>query len=264
MAAPAPYAVKNAEASKHAYIEGYTVTGKENSNGVYPLKLTWEEPDGGAEGGYYIYRSTKPASGFKKITDDPIEETSYIDETNTTAKPGVYYYYKVLSLNSLKQGANYSDPTIGYGALTHDQYMREYNKTIKKSHTKFTLMHKSSTNALGSESISGEISGSASYKASMSGLGARIIMYYDNYVDFYINNDESLGYYFVCTGNTNTSASMDASGTMDGTVTCTGMYPGTVNYDNIKIKGGDAGGGAYVITPEGFSAGNVDWTVGAE
>ncbi|WP_407426995.1 hypothetical protein [Treponema sp.] len=264
VAAPSPYAAQNAQASKHAYIENYTVSGKENSNGVYPVKITWEESDGGAEGGYYIYRSTKEASGFKKITDEPVTGTSYIDETNTTAKPGVYYYYKVLALNSLSQGSNFSEVSVGYGALTYDQYMREYNKTIKRSHQKFTLMHKASTSALGSESISGELAGSASYKAEMDGLGARIIMYYSGYADYYINSNPSLGYYFKCTGNTNTSANMSANGSMDGTVTCEGMYPGTVGYDNIKIAGGGAGGGYYVITPEGFSSGNVSWTVGEE
>jgi hypothetical protein len=41
---------------------------------------------------------------------------------------------------------------------------------------------------------------------------------------------------------------MDTNGTMDGTVTVQGMYPGSVVYDNIKIKGGAAGGGTYGVT----------------
>lgn len=266
VSAPAPKAATSLAATERAFIDGVTVSGKENASGVYPVKVTWSAPAGGADGGYYLYRSTKKDSGFRKVQDDPIsaDVTEYIDAYDS-AKPGTVYYYRILSLNELKQGANYSNVDSGYGALTHDQYMREYNKTIKSSHKKLTLMHKAgSTDKLGSETKEGTLSGSISYNAKIAGLGARIIMYYDTYADFYINNDESLGYYFCVTGNTNTTASMDASGTMDGIVTCTGMYPGTVVYDNIKIKGGAAGGGYYGITPEGFESQNVDWTVGEE
>ncbi|MBQ4379434.1 MAG: fibronectin type III domain-containing protein [Treponema sp.] len=265
VSAPSPKAASNLTATKKAFISGVTVSGNANDNGVYPVKVTWTAPEGGADGGYYLYRSTKPDSGFRKVQDDPVssDSTEFIDSYDG-AKPGTIYYYRILSLNELKQGANYSNTEQGYGALTADQYMREYNKTIKSSHKKLSLMHKSGTGALGSESRDGTYSGSVSYEAKMDGLGARIIMYYNKYADFYINDDESLGYYFCVTGNTNTSANMSANGSMDGTVTCEGMYPGTVKYNGIEIKGGNAGGGYYVITQEGFEATNVSYTVGNE
>ena len=269
-AAPAPYSPKSAYATKHVYFsdgsysDGSSYTFSPDSSGVYPVKITWTAPDEGADGGYYIYRSTKSTESYRKINETPITDLFYID-SNDTAKTGTYYYYKVLSLNSLKQGTNFSNVCTGYGALTFDQYMREYNKTIKRSQKKLTLMHKSGNTAkLGSETINGDISGSLYYNASVQGLGGRVIMKYTDYADYYINSSSSLGYYFFVNGNTNTSASMDASGTMDGTVTCTGMYPGTVQYDNIKIIGGAANGGFYVITPEGSSSGNVSYTVGNE
>ena len=219
-----------------------------NANGVHAIKLYWQAPDGGADGGYNIYRSTKATSGFKKINESPITETSYIYK-DEQAKAGNYYYYRVLSLNSLGQGANYTDTQIGYGALTTYQYVREYIKTTLNSQKKLTLMHKSgNTDKLGTESAQGAISGSLSYDASIAGLGGRVIMHYTNYADFYIMNDKSLGVYFLLDGNTNTSASMDTNGTMDGTVTVQGMYPGSVVYDGIKIKGGAAGGGTYGVT----------------
>ncbi len=126
-------------------------------------------------------------------------------------------------------------------------------------------MHKSgNTDKLGSESAKGAISGTLSYEASIAGLGGRVIMHYTNYADFYIMNDSSLGEYFLLDGNTNTSASMDTNGTMDGTVTVRGMYPGSVVYDAIKIKGGAAGGGTYGVTRTGIdsSAVQADWTWG--
>lgn len=259
--APAPFAASNPACSK-----AENIPGAANANGVLPVKITWSAPKNDvAEGGYYVYRSTNPQSGFKKITDEPLMTTSYID-TNDTAKAGVYYYYKVLSLNSLSQGSNYTDAVIGYGALTPDQYMREYNKTVMASQKKLKLMHiADDMKKLGSETAYGALSGSLSYNAAIAGLGAKIVMHYQDYADFWANGDPANGYYFLLTGNSDTSASMDASGGMSGTVICTGMYPGSVCYDRVQIKGGGAAGGTYGIKRAGFDGQiEVDWKVGEE
>lgn len=259
--APAPFAATNIQCSKAA-----NIAGSANENGVLPVEITWEAPKNDvAEGGYYVYRSTSPTSGFKKITDEAVTSTSYIDSYDA-AKAGVYYYYKVLSLNSLGQGANYTDASVGYGALTPEQYMREYNKTVLSSQKKLKLMHMADDmKKLGSETALGKYSGSLSYNAEIAGVGAKIVMHYQDYADFYANGDAANGYYFILTGNSDTSASMDASGNMSGTVTCTGMYPGSVCYDKIKIKGGGAAGGSYGIKRAGFEGQiEVSWTVGEE
>ena len=218
--------------------------------------------------GYNVYRSTKPDSGFRKINETPIpsSENCYFDY-NETAKTRTYYYYRVLTVNSLEQGNEYSETKSGYGSLTPEQYMREYNKTAINSQTKLTLMHKSNDmDKLGSETAKGAISGTLSYNAKIDGLGARITMHYDNYADFYIEDkNESSGVYFLITGDTNTSANMSANGSMDGVVTCKGMYPGSVSYNNIQIKGGAAGGGTYGIKRDGFDGQiEVDWKIGEE
>lgn len=271
--APSPQAPRNVIASKTSALDGlgnYTP----NTNGVYPVQITWQAPEGETPYAYYVYRSTKPDSSFRKISDSPVEDFSFIDQ-NETARPGTIYYYKVVSLNLLIQGKNsnqQSNDTIGYGALTRDQWFREYNKTVKKSQTKLTLMHKASTDALGSESKSGDISGSISYDAQMQGLGARIKMHYSNYADFYIMNTPALGVYFILTGDQNTTANMSANGDMDGTVRALtqGMYPGYAKYDKLEIKGGGAGGGYYIVCTQDKNGntvlgdGNVDWTIGEE
>ncbi|MDE6773034.1 MAG: fibronectin type III domain-containing protein [Treponemataceae bacterium] len=245
-----------------------------NKNGVYPVKITWIAP-AGDDIKYYIYRSKKTDGGFQKLTAKPIEETEYID-ANTTAKPGEYYYYKVISLNSLNQGNKGNDPANdpahnarGYGALTADQWFREYNKTTVKSQTKLTLMHKpNNLDKVGSETISGDISGTLGYTAKVQGLGARITMPYVDYADFYVTGTQEV--YFKLNGNTNTTSDMSANGSMDGTVVCTGMYPGNAGYDAIEIKGGGAGGGYYAVTTRDlggnviFSDAHVDWLVGEE
>ena len=273
--APSPQAPVNVVATKTDSLGGisnYTA----NTNGVYPVKISWKAPAGETPYGYYIYRSTKPDSSFRKITDSPVTGgTLYFIDENETARPGTMYYYKVVSLNILMQGKNSNAQTPdsrGYGALTRDQWFREYNKTVKKSQSKLTLMHKAGTGALGSEDVTGDISGTLEYVAKMDGLGARITMHYTNYAEFYVNNDKNLGVLFLLNGDTNTSANMSANGNMDGTNTAhkSGMYPGYAKYDNLEIKGGGAGGGYYVVCVQDKNGntvlpeGNVSWTVGEE
>jgi hypothetical protein len=134
-------------------------------------------------------------------------------------------------------------------------------------------MHKSNdTDKLGQETTNGDISGTLSYNAKIAGLGARILMHYTNYADFYAGDKKEFGVYFLIDGDTNTSANMSANGNMDGTVTAdsSGMYPGYAKYDKLEIKGGGAGGGYYIVCTKDKSGntilgeGNVDWGVGEE
>lgn len=282
-AAPYPKAPENVTATKTSggeLVKNYSA----NSNGVYPVKITWTAPENETPYGYNIYRSTKTDSSFRKLNEEIILSTSqengiftFIDE-NSTAQPGTYYYYKIISLNELGSGKKSNNPADdkenscrGYGALTADQWFREYNKTVMNSQSKLTLMHKANDmDKLGSETINGDISGTLGYKAAIAGLGAEITMPYKNYADFYINNDSSMGIYFCLTGNTDTSSNMSANGSMHGTVNCSGMYPGTVKYDNLKIKNGAAGDGYYEVSTFSLTGESVldsqqvDWKVGEE
>jgi fibronectin type 3 domain-containing protein len=265
-AAPAPAAAIVEGASRAENIPGYQA----NASGVYPVRVTWKKPDNETPQAYHVYRSTNPDSGYRKITVEPIYADSesaglftLVDTTNQSAKPGKRYYYRILSLNMLGQGAAYSDYRTGYGALTYEQYMLEYNKTVKSSHRKMSYLNKpGSTDKLGTETKYGTISGSIYYEAKISGLGARIIIQYDTYADFYTDDNSDLGSYFVLRGNSNTTAAMDQSGKMDGTINAAGMYPGKVYYDNIQIKGGAAAGGTYGIEPAGFPRSEISWTIG--
>jgi len=246
-----------------------------NSNGVYPVKITWRKPDNEEPYFYNIQRSTRSGSGYSTINDEslpaggPFNDVyyregdiyTYIDK-NESARVGRKFYYRVLSLNLLKQGSFPSGEREGYGALTHTQYLLEYNKTMSAALKKLTYMWKpGSTDKLGTETKNGSISGTIYYNAALDGLGARIIIRLSNYADFYIENVPANGVYFILSGESNTSANMSSNGTMDGTVTCTGMYPGSVRYNNIQIKGGGAGGGTYGVQPEGFPNVEVVYTV---
>ena len=287
--APAPFAPQSISVTRTANLS--SEMGSDftcNVNEVYPVKITWTAPSESSDvKGYLVYRSENRDRGYKKLSIGNDEKSYLISgntfyDTNPSARPGKIYYYKVLSVNFLEQGTNYSSTEFGYGALTSNQFLREYMKTINNSLKKLTLMHKSDNMAkLGQETKSGAIVGTLSYDAHVNGLSGRVIMRYDDYADFYVHSSGKIdsnplgesdetdlgnkdGIYFHLTGNTNTSAGMDTNGTMDGTVECKGMYPGTVFYNNVQIKGGAAGGGYYVVTREGFSSENVNWTVGNE
>lgn len=304
--APVPEAPVNVMASKTKNL--VSVDGcvwEPNVNEVYPVLITWNSPtEGNVPYGYYVYRSSKINSSYKKITDEPIlqgENTSfkYID-ANDSAKAGQFYYYKVVSLNLLNQGKNSNNPendlpenggnreSWGYGAITRDQWFREFNKDCMSSQKKLTLMHKpNDMDKLGSETVSADIPvngalGTLSYSAKVEGLGADIKMPYSNYADHTIISNSTdglilLGIEFIVNGNTNTSSNMSANGNMYGTIDCyhyedykysgtiadkinsknwkcnnlslfQGMYPGQAKYEHLEIKGGSAGGGYYAVT----------------
>ena len=280
-AAPLPDSPENVRATKTLVLDskwtGLSGDGEANQFGVYPVRITWNHPAEGAPAGYNVYRSAKlDASSFVKINESLVTECSYIDR-NATAKPGVYYYYKVVSVNSLGQGKKGNDPASdsahdswGYGALTTDQWFREYNTTVLSSQKKLTLMHNpDDRKKLGSETVNGTISGTLGYNAQIAGLGAEITMPYSNYADFYINSNSTLGVYFCLTGNTDTTSNMSGNGNMHGTVTCTGMYPGEVGYGGLQIKGGAAGGGYYMVKTKSLDgavlfSNNVDYLIGEE
>lgn len=282
--APNPNAPTNVKASKTQWFTELD-NKQPNTNQVYPVKITWQKPDSAENQpfGYNVYRSTKPDSSFRKLNETLITEPdetgkfSFIDE-NETARAGTYYYYKVVSLNSLGMGKNGNDPTNdpdynsrGYGAITRDQWFREYNKTVKFSQTKLSLMHKpNDMDKLGNETINGNLGGTLSYKAAIAGLGAEITMHYEKYFDYWAGDDASNGPYFLITGNTDTTSNMSANGNMHGIVKVTGMYPGEADYGKLEIKGGAAGGGGYLVQTKDLNdniildSQLVNWLVGEE
>lgn len=64
--------------------------------GVGRLFLTWNENTDQDLAGYYVYRSTKSGRDFERITEKPINRTTFSDET---VKPGVQYYYVVTAVD---------------------------------------------------------------------------------------------------------------------------------------------------------------------
>lgn len=265
--APSPNAPQEVKATKTEKLKD---KWEANGNGVYPVMVTWKaSPDEAA--GYVVTRSEKPDGSYKKLFTEPIakEDPAYYDsatktysyiDVNGTAKVETYYYYKVQSKNSLKQGSKSNevktpktDPACGYGALTPTQWFKEYDKTITSSHKKLTLINKKQdTQKLGDDKVKGNSKvngelGLCHYNAALAGLGAHIEIEYKNYCDAYIQGNEALGPYFIYNGHTDSDCNMSSNGWMSGDIVVTGMYPGVLNNDKLEVKGGDAGAGYYPI-----------------
>ena len=272
---PAPSAALIADASRHAFIQNAAA----NVSGVYPVRITWRKPADEDPAFYHVQRSTRSGIGFSRINEavlpagGPFTDVYFYDaatgiytfiDRNEMARVARKYYYRVLSLNQLEQGNFPSDERIGWGALTHEQWMIEFNKTYSSAIYKLTLMHNSSDTAkLGTETKYGTISGEIYYNARLSGLGADITVRQTNYCDFYIENDPANGPYFILNGNSGSTANMSGNGMMKNeTITCTGMYPGKVHHGKVELRGGKVAGGTYGVEPDGFPRAELPWTEG--
>lgn len=129
----------------------------------------------------------------------------------------------------------------GHKGLTDIDFLIAFDTTVASSHKKMTLMHKDGTSALGKEIKNGTISGQVLYDAAVAGLGANIVFTYANYRDDYL----------VLNGSYTVHASMDKSGTIDGTVTVSSpVYGGTVRYA-LVVTGGNASGGYWYVRQTG-------------
>jgi fibronectin type 3 domain-containing protein len=64
--------------------------------GVGRIFLTWNENKERDLAGYHVYRSTKSGRDYQRLTDKPINRTTFSDET---VRPGILYYYAVTAVD---------------------------------------------------------------------------------------------------------------------------------------------------------------------
>jgi fibronectin type 3 domain-containing protein len=64
--------------------------------GVGRIFLTWNENIERDLEGYYVYRSRKSTREYQRLTEKPINRTTFSDESMT---PGVTYYYAVTAVD---------------------------------------------------------------------------------------------------------------------------------------------------------------------
>ena len=193
------------------------------------------------------------------ITSDSTSYTEAVENVN----PGVYFY-KISAYNSKNEEGTHSSPEFGFRAITDDEFMIEYHKEIMLSQQKFTKMHSTGLNAIGTESIEGNISGTGDFSASGGLSGAVANVTYKTYCDSYLS----------VTGKTtqNIPDIWGKNGTMSGTdyigaavadSQTWGIYAGYVEY-YLEIKSAQAGGGYYIVhqtVGSSTSATTISWTV---
>jgi hypothetical protein len=79
--------------------------------GVGRIFLTWNENKESDLAGYYVYRSRKSGRDYKRLTEKPINRTTYSDER---AKPRVTYYYVVSAVDQSGNESAFSKEQKAY------------------------------------------------------------------------------------------------------------------------------------------------------
>jgi len=217
-----------------------------SSDGIYydRVNVIWNASEGGVF--YRVYRGAAALGPFTQLGSD-LSTTVFNDNT---VGPG-QFFYKVVAFNSSNEESAHSDIDPGYRALTDQEFLFEYNKTIVCSNDKLVLMHKGGSDAIGEETQYGDVSGTCTYKATGNIMGADVVITYDNYCD----------YYLILNGTQETHIQFPAwneNGYLDGTVYVSGVYNGYVRYD-LDIVSGDAGGGYYYVSQNGGPETQVSW-----
>ena len=226
---------------------------------IYPVRLTWELPGEYADdtGMTLILYAAPDAENaepsFIEISRPGSAQKEFFHHSENFI-PNQKWLYKLSVMDS--SGREISSATdYGWGALSHALYFITYDSQIKKSHSRLTLMNKPGNwNKLGKEKITGLFSGTLGYATSvqLSTLSGVVKMPYTNYSDF-------PGW--ILTGSMDTRANISGNGKMSGTMSIEGMYPGSVCYDDLVLRDSRAGGGTYIVSPQGAETKSLDYEI---
>ena len=219
-----------------------------------PIKISVKTD--AANGTLKIYCAPERDEKFTLIkqSDETNLDFFYGSEDENEFVPRQKYYFKAELYSTNGNLLESSSVQEGWPCLSPALFFVEYDKAVKASHSRLTLMNKvSNWDKLGTEEISGLKSGKLGYKTSvqLSSLSGVVTMPYKNYSDNGI---------WILTGSMNTKANIAGNGSMNGTIKTDGMYSGTVCYDEVIIKDSKAGGGYYKVTPCGFSETDINYT----
>jgi fibronectin type 3 domain-containing protein len=83
--------------------------------GVGRIFLTWNENRERDLAGYFVYRSRRSGREYERLTDKPVNRTTYSDET---AKPGIQYYYVVAAVDRSGNESSFSKEHSAYAEKT--------------------------------------------------------------------------------------------------------------------------------------------------
>lgn len=147
--------------------------------------------------------------------------------------------------------AAFAEAPEGYSSI--EDYTLTYFKKLNKTQDKLTYMNKKSALAkVGTETVSGSISGTLFYDVKIKGMGAVITLRYTNY------SDES-GWIFD--GEIITHSNMAQNGEFSGTIKVTGDTPAEICYDNVRMAKAKPQAGYYLVTLPETPPQKIDYTL---
>lgn len=130
-------------------------------------------------------------------------------------------------------------------------YLVEFTSRLNNTQKRLTYLHKKSAMAkVGKETINGLISGTLSYDVKVKGMGGIVTMHYENFC-------EEEGWIFD--GDIITKSNMSQNGNFSGTIIVSGNKEGSVCYDNVELKDGKPGAGAYKVQLKGNAPADVSY-----
>jgi fibronectin type 3 domain-containing protein len=83
--------------------------------GVGRIFLTWNENRDRDLAGYFVYRSRRSGRDYERLTEKPVNRTTYSDET---AKPGIQYFYVVAAVDQSGNESSFSKEHSAYAEKT--------------------------------------------------------------------------------------------------------------------------------------------------
>ncbi len=139
------------------------------------------------------------------------------------------------------------------GGDTAEAYALEFFKHFNETQKKLTYMNKKGSLAkVGTETVEGKISGTVFYDVKLKGLGADVTLRYTNYCD-------EEGWTFD--GEIITHSNMSQNGSFEGSIKVSGLAPGEIIYDQVKLVKGNPGAGDYLIRLPGQSEAPASYKV---
>lgn len=218
---------------------GFMVLNASEGTTDSAIILTWTNCGSGFV--YKLSAASYEDTAYSVIATD-ISDTFYIHKNIV---PGPYSYRIVATDGS---GESLTSTDVGYRTISNLEFFLEVNKTYKYSQAK---VGKLNDEDLGKETVGGNVHGTLEYNSYLEGLsGAKAILTYDNYKDFYLTLDG--------VQSTNIDGLFSKNGNVSDIVYIEGIYPGYVDH-HIEVSGGKPSGGYYTIGQPGVDTSDVQF-----
>jgi len=134
-----------------------------------------------------------------------------------------------------------------------EKYLLTFFKKLNDTQQKLTFLNKTNSfDKIGTETVNGDISGTLFYDVQIKGMGAEVTIRYTNFCD-------EPGW--IYDGEIITHSNLAQNGSFEGTIKISGKEPGSVSYDDVKMKKGMPSSGNYLVKIADFPPEKVDYSM---